>query len=347
MIIALHGAKKNVGDFLIRERGLALLRHAHPDQRIVTMPRWVRHDPELFRAADAVVLCGGPGLQSSFYPGTFPLDGDVHALDRPVLPLALGWSGVPSGRPEAFSFDPPSLDALRVIHERIGWSSVRDDLSLEIVRRADVGEVRRTGCTAWYHLPSLGTAVAPPDVIRSVVFTPPAGSRRYFAESARIMRLLRKRFPQARPYCVFHRGLRPDHETQRRESVVVRAMARVAETLGFEVIDAAYRLDSIDFYGQADLHVGYRVHAHLAFVSQHRPSVLISEDGRGTGQAVTLGDEARLLAGEPQLVPRLDQTLAAEIREGHPALHRAVEEIERTWPVMRETLGQLAPTKVG
>lgn len=345
MIIALHGAKKNVGDFLIRERGLALLRNAHPDQRVVPMPRWLAHDPELFRAASAVVLCGGPGLQTTFHPGTFPLNGDLPALDVPVLPLALGWSGEPAGNPDAFAFDAPSLEALRLIHERIGWSSVRDDLSLEIVRRADVGDVRRTGCTAWYHLPSLGQPVAPPSTVRSVVFTPPAASRRYFAESVRIMRLLRKRFPQARPYCVFHRGLRVDGETRLREAVVVRAMARVAESLGFEVVDAAYRLESIDFYGEADLHVGYRVHAHLAFVSQHRPSVLISEDGRGTGQAVTLGDNARLLAGERGLVDRLDETLSIEFREGHPALHRAVDEIERSWPLMQQTLAQIARPK--
>jgi polysaccharide pyruvyl transferase WcaK-like protein len=341
MLLVLHGAKKNVGDFLIRERGLALLRHLRPDQEIITSERWRPLAQDLVALADAVVLCGGPGLQENFYPETFPLSPDIDALATPILPLALGWSGTPAGRPEQFSFDEPSRRALTSIHTRIDWSSVRDDVSLQILRTADVGEVRRSGCTAWYHLPSLGAAPAPPSTIRSVVFTPPAGSRRLFVESLRIMRLLRARYPQARRYCVFHRGLRADGETTRKEVVAVRAMAAVASSLGFEIVDAAYDLSRIDFYGDADLHVGYRVHAHLCFVSQHRPSLLISEDGRGVGQAVTLGDPYSLYADSPGLVARIDSALSIEEREGHPLLRRAVDEIERTWPVMRETIEQL------
>lgn len=341
MLLVLHGAKKNVGDFLIRDRGLALLRHIRPKQEIVTAERWRPLDPDTIARADAVVLCGGPGLQEDFYPGTFPLTPDIGALTKPVLPLALGWSGRPAGHPERFFFDEPSCRALTSIHARIGWSSVRDDVSLGILRNAGVGEVRRSGCTAWYHLPSLGKPPVPPSTIRGVVFTPPAGSRRLFIESLRIMRLLRARYPRARRYCVFHRGLRTDGETSHTEAVVVRAMAAVASSLGFEIVDAAYDLSRIAFYGDADLHVGYRVHAHLSFVSQHRPSLLISEDGRGVGQAVTLGDPYRLHAGAPGLVARIDSALSTEEREGHPSLQRAVEEIERTWHVMRETIEQL------
>ena len=164
MLLVLHGAKLNAGDFLIRERGLEILRHLRPVQRLVIHPRWEPVDPDLFDSADAVVLCGGPGLARRFYPRVFAMVDDLDAHPTPVLPVALGWSGTPADIPERFKFSPKSLAALRAIHARIGWSGVRDELSLEIVRRADVGEVRRTGCFAWYHLPSMGQPCTPQSV---------------------------------------------------------------------------------------------------------------------------------------------------------------------------------------
>jgi hypothetical protein len=339
--IALHGAKKNVGDFLIRERALALIRRVRPDHEVVLHPRWEPLDDALLTGADAVVLCGGPGLRKDFYPETFPLIPDLRAIPIPVLPLALGWSGHPADHPEKFAFNDPSRGALSAILETVGWGSVRDDVSLRIVERSDIGEFRRTGCTAWYHLPSLGTPVRPPVKVRTLVFTPPQASTRLSAETVRVMRLLQCRYKNAERFCVFHRGLRADRFTLRRESVAVRSLAAVARALGFAVIDAGFDLARIAFYTHADLHVGYRVHAHLAFVSYRRPSLLICEDGRGLGQADTLGDEYRIRASRSDTVAQVAHALSNEERLGHPGLTRAVEEVERTWPMMQETLEQL------
>lgn len=341
MLTLLHGAKKNVGDFLIRHRGLELLTNLRPTQEVVSMERWRPLAQESLEHSDAIVLCGGPGLQHNFYPATFPLTPDLEAMTTPILPLALGWSGRPIGHPERFSFDEASRTALLTIHNRIGWSSVRDDLSLQVAHSAGTINVRRSGCTAWYHLPSLGKSPKPPQRLKTVVFTPPANSLRLFAESTKIMWLLRQRYGSARRYCVFHRGLSTDAETMRKEMVVVQAMAGVARALGFAVIDAAFDLSQIEFYGGADLHVGYRVHAHLCFLSQRRPSLLISEDGRGMGQSLALRDPYCFRAGQAELMGALDVALSAEEREGYPSLLQAVDEIERTWPIMRETIEQL------
>jgi len=341
MLVVLHGAKKNVGDFLIRERGLALLRHVRPDQELRVLPRWEPLTDEALEGAEAVVLCGGPGLAPHFYPGVFPIGAALDGRRIPILPLALGWSGQPADTPERFTFDEPSLRALREIHSRIGWSSVRDDLSLKLLEAADIGEARRTGCAAWYHLPSLGKAPAAVSSVGRLVFTPPARSGRHFRETVQVLRLLRRRNPDAERFCVFHRGLRTGTGTRRREAAVVSALAAVARALGYRVVDASYRLEAIDFYAECDLHVGYRVHAHLGFLSLRKPSMLLCEDGRGVGQAVTLGDPYELRAGTPDVVDRLEAALEREEADGHPMLIRAVEEIERTWPVMKETIEQL------
>lgn len=345
MILVLHGAKKNAGDFLIRDRGLAILSRLLPEQELVLHPRWEPVSPDAFDRADAVVLCGGPGLAPRFYPRVFPLVDDLAAQTTPVLPLALGWSGTGSGRPDRF-FSRRSVEALRAIHSSIGWSGVRDDLSLELLRSIRVGEVRRTGCVAWYELDSLGNPFRAPEGARRVVFTPPSKRRRGgLREAISVMRKVRAEHAGTDRYCVFHRGFRAEFAAEV-PSAERRATAIAAKALGYRVVDATHDPAAIDLYRDCDLHVGYRVHAHLCALSHRRPSLLVIEDGRGEGQAVTLGDPHRLRAGSADLADRVAEAIAAERRGGFESTSRAVEEIERTWPVMRETVEQLRAADV-
>ncbi len=340
MILVLHGAKVNAGDFLIRERGMAILSRLVPDQELVLHPRWEPVEPAALDHADAVVLCGGPGLAPRFYPRVFPLVDDLDAHRTPILPLALGWAGRGSGRPDRF-FSRRSLKALRAIHSHIGWSGVRDDLSLELLQSAEVGEVRRTGCVAWYEQGSLGSPFRAPSSVRRLVFTPPSKRRAGgLRETISVMRRLRAEHGSAERYCVFHRGLRAEFETEV-PTAERRATALAARVLGYRIVDASRDLGALDLYRDCDLHVGYRVHAHLCALSFRRPSLLVIEDGRGEGQSVTLGDPHRLRAGTPELADLVSQALAAERGSRCEASERAVAEIERTWPVMRETVEQL------
>ena len=339
MILVSHGAKKNVGDYLIHSRGRAILEQLLPGESLVSFPRWDPIPADLIGRARAVVLCGGPGLTRDFYPGTFRLVPNIHDVNVPVLPLALGWSGRPAQDPFSFNFDPPSHEALKAIHAGLGWSSVRDDLSLDIMKSCGVEQVRRSGCTAWYHLPSLGKRFVSPGQVRSLVFTTPA-SPRLFGQAFKLMKRLASRYPTIDRWCVFHRGIGHDKETRRRTAYANYMLARVASALKFTVVDGSSDLSKIDFYGDVDLHVGYRVHAHLAFLSQRRGSILVSEDGRGVGQALTFGDPYRLVASEPDLVDRVESAVDTEVGSWD-ATRRAIEEIERSWPVMRETVLQL------
>ena len=67
-----------------------------------------------------------------------------------------------------------------------------------------------------------------------------------------------------------------------------RGIQAAALREGYEVVDTSYDLERIRFYDECDLHVGYRVHSHLYFLSQRRPSFLLHEDGRGRGMSSAL-----------------------------------------------------------
>ena len=45
----------------------------------------------------------------------------------------------------------------------------------------------------------------------------------------------------------------------------------------------------MNYYSKVDLHIGYRVHAHIFMNSIAKKSILISEDGRAKGVKGVIG----------------------------------------------------------
>jgi len=339
--IVLSGARKNVGDFLILECGRALLAHHRPDRTLEVWDRATRLDDKLdsVNAARAVILLGGPAYAPNFWPHIYPLAADLDAIRVPVYPLALGWCGEPARAPERFAFDEPSLRALRAIHGRIEASSCRDHTTQDLLRRHGIANTLVTGCTVWHDLASTGREVVAPEPIARVVVTP--GARRSLAlQNAALIRGVRRRFPDAEIACVFHRGLQHDAFTRRRDAWAAQWLRRVARRQGCTIVDAAFDVGKIRFYRECDLHVGYRVHAHLAFLSMRKPSFLLQEDGRGIGASASLGTHD-VYARSPGALERLFARVDVELASGFSGFAPLGRRLDGAYVAMREFLERL------
>jgi hypothetical protein len=273
--ILLTGARKNAGDYLFGERGRELLAHYRADRTCVEWDRFAPLDGRLdeVNRARAVILLGGPAYAAGFHPAIYPLATPLDRITVPVVPLALGWGGEPDRDWSRFAFTPASRDALHWIHSRISASSCRDQPTLEILGRHGINNVVMTGCTAWHHLPSLHRPFQEPSTVRLVVVTT-AANRRLYRQNVELLDRISDRFPEATRYCVFHRGIGWDRQSTPPNALFHLRLARRARQRGYEVVDAADDLRKLDFYHECDLHVGYRVHAHLFFRSIRRPSFL-------------------------------------------------------------------------
>ena len=341
MIVTLTGALKNVGDFLIAERARALLaRFVDAEQR--NLPRHLPLGDQLdaVNRARAVLFCGGPALAADLYPGIYPLAEPLERLTAPLVAFGLGWSGKPFRRPQDFRFSERSHDLLRRFHDDGRVASVRDAISLEVLRRAGHPEAVMTGCPVWYDLESLGRPYRHAPEVRRLVFTTPA-SLRLTRPTLAVMRLLARRYPRAERICAFHRGIRPGNGTSWRQGTGYLAWAAAAATLGYRVRDVSHDTARIAFYADCDLHVGFRVHAHLYFLSKRLASFLVNEDGRGAGMAASL-EQPGLDHDDPALVERLDAQLTEHESGGGRAVAPAVAAIEHHWPTMRRFLAGLA-----
>jgi len=90
--VVLHGARKNVGDFLIRERAKQLLRHVRHDRELVEVPHWEPFDNnlDLVNQAKALIIMGSPCVQEEAYPGVFPLHLDLDSIQVPIALMGVG-----------------------------------------------------------------------------------------------------------------------------------------------------------------------------------------------------------------------------------------------------------------
>lgn len=293
MYVVLTGAKKNLGDFLITDRCEALLREFRPDQELVQQPSWKPLDLDLAAKADAVIILGGPGYQPQMVPRTYPLSTSLEDIPCPVVPMGLGWKGVPGDAQteREYAFSDTSLRALQWMQQKGPGLSCRDWVSEAVLRRHGLRRTVMTGCPVWYDLPSIGQSMRLPAEVRRVVFTP-AQLDLFAAQSVDVARVVAEMWPNAEKICAFHRGIAQSDEftPQRDIDNNLRLAAQVKE-LGFEVRDVSGSTEKTEFYRDCDLHVGYRVHAHIYFLSVRLPSLLLHEDGRGRGASLALGLE--------------------------------------------------------
>ncbi len=208
-----------------------------------------------------------------------------------MVPLGLGWKGYPGDEQSvaSYRFTASSLDALRWMSGRTAALGCRDHISVRVLRAAGIDNAAMNGCATWYDIESLGAPSHLPGELRKIVFTP-AQRDVYAEQSVLLAQALRKRFPQARLIAAFHRGRgEVDAFTGADDAANTSRIDASLRDAGLEIADLAGSADTFAVYDDADLHVGYRVHAHLYCSSKRRPSILIHEDGRGRGATEALG----------------------------------------------------------
>lgn len=287
----LHGAKKNAGDFLIRDRALELITNitgvCADDILGLDLVRKTlsKTQFESIEKSDAVILAGGPAYQPDF-DQIYPSLDTILDSGVPIYPLGPGWKGT---NEEEYTFTEGSMDLLRRIHDQIEFSGVRDLPTKRVLNAHGIDNVELAGCPAWYDLGYIGDSFEKPSTISSLVISTVVPSSRHYRKQFRyLLRRVAEEYPKADLYCSFHRGLYSDEHTPWLRSIHLRRFKRVAENNGYSTLNPAYEIEKLETYRDIDVHIGYRVHGHIYFLAQRHPSYLLQVDGRGTGVSESL-----------------------------------------------------------
>lgn len=342
MIVILAGAKRNIGDYLIVDRATQLLLK-YVDEDIVKLDRFQPVDEHLetINKAKCLILCGGPAYARNIYPGVYPIVDDLSKVKVPIVPFGLGWAGSPMNHPEKFRFDDQAAEFLKRVHGAIETSSCRDVLTESVVKQNGFENVTMTGCPVWYHLDSIGKEFEEKSEIKKVVITTPA-SQKLVKQTLKVVRLTKKQFPGAKLYLSFHRGIFPGKGTGYRKSLAYISMCIGAFFIkpGIKVTNVAHDLRRLDYYDGCDFHIGYRVHAHLYFLSKRMPSVLINEDGRGRGQVLSM-NLPELNIDDPELLTKVDKVLSDYKKKNFKSFKAVGKFIDARFEVMKDFLKKL------
>jgi Polysaccharide pyruvyl transferase len=338
MYVVLSGAKKNAGDYFITESAERLLAEYRPDRPLFRLPAWESLEPHVDRinSSAAVIVLGGPGLQRDMYPKVYKFIDDLRRIEVPMALMGSGWKAFPGDEAtqRGFEFSSQSLLALRKMAQSSPFLSCRDSISARLLKQHGIRNALVTGCPVWYDLSSIGKPMVLPRHPQRILFTP-AQLPMYKDASIRIAEVLTRKFPSAHLACVFHRGItQRDTFTSRWEPDNNDLIERAVRALNYEVVDISGSGDGISLYGECDLHVGFRVHAHLSTLARRRPSLLLHEDGRGVAASMTLnvrGFDAFVrnfwsptVGASRRLRKLVDQRLLGITAD--PALARRVEE---------------------
>lgn len=304
--VTLTGSRNNAGDFLIRHRAHHLLGALRPDRRIVDRNAWEPFTEERLEevnGAAALMLLGGPALRRDMYPSVYPLLPDLNRIKVPITIMGAGWHALPGTWEDSreYRFTAPTQRLLDRVSADGAGLSVRDYRSLNALDRAGIDGGLMTGCPALYVPEMIGQKFGgfPAEGIKNLVFSLGVnfiGSAALERQAKELISGLRSSFAGAKLTVAFHHsidfeslkesyGAGQDLSARRHQEIV-----RWLEVEGIAYQDISGSADKLlALYESADFHVGYRVHAHIFMCSRRKPSVLITEDGRGRGLKDVLG----------------------------------------------------------
>ena len=322
--VLLTGAKNNAGDFLIRQRGCELLSHLRPDRQLVVLDGWEKLSGQqlsLVNESCALILMGGPALQPRMYGSVYPLCDDLDDITAPIVTMGVGWKSATGlwADTRRYPLTPETLRLLRKVNDSGVTSSVRDWHSLNVLQNAGFHNFVMTGCPALFASGCVGAGVevqGRPRTVSVSLGVCLVSDARMASQTKDLIKGLSERFGVENVTAVFHHSLEREKLKiyGHRSGEFYAAHRKFADWLESEKIcwiDISGGLDAmVAHYSETDMHIGYRVHAHILRVSLNRPSILIAEDGRGRALQSFLGASVLSAGNSKPLAGRLNRLLA-------------------------------------
>lgn len=148
-----------------------------------------------------------------------------------------------------------------------------------------------TGCTAWYDVSRIDMFecnIHSFNEVKKVYLSDPALIQN-FRQICGLIDLLKNKNKDIKIVMVFHRGITADENTNKQTAKAQQKLIGQLKAKGVEYRDISYSAEGFKIYNDCDLHIGYRVHAHLYNMSVRKASILIQEDSRGDGANEALG----------------------------------------------------------
>ena len=295
--VILTGSRNNAGDFLIKYRAKQLFEIYRSDRKIIDYNAWEKFDDEKLKVvnnAKALILMGGPSLKENMRPRLYPMVDNLDLIKVPIIIMGIGWM---SGQGDwentyNFKFNEASTELIKRVENSGYLSSVRDYHTKNALVFNGFNNFLMTGCPAYYDLrylnqtPVINKNIKKVGYSLGVSFLRSPSMYRQMKDSILAVRDL---FGNDKLEVVFHHSLNRDvylkvFGTSPHHVNMHNKFADWLTSNNIKYVDISGSAENlINYYENVDLHIGYRVHAHIFRSSISQPTILIAEDGRAKG----------------------------------------------------------------
>lgn len=288
-IALMSGAYKNAGDFLIEYRSKGLLEKVYPEATINVLKRDLSYDDRIdeLNSYDAIVFGGGPGFQRNIYPDKIPFVSDLDSIKVPCSIIGWGWKSKNIKNSSVYSktvFTPNMIKFIDFMDKDKNSMSCRDWYTKQMMNNYGYQNVVMTGCPAWYDtniVEDLKYKGCSLNKSTPYIIVSDAAFRRNTRYTLVLIETIRKLYPDSRIKLLLHRGINTINEFLIKKENLMR--------YNYEYEDISGNVDGFSQYDECDLHIGFRVHAHIYNLSHGNTTLLINEDARGYGVNDALG----------------------------------------------------------
>jgi hypothetical protein len=272
--LLLNRAFDNFGDYLIFERAEKIIKHEVKGIDLIYANASISLDKQLsendYCELNGVILPGGPGIRNKLFPKVYPLSKRIFEKNIPIYFMGVG-SKFFMNLNKKKSFDKKSMDFLKYVtsHGPIGC---RDEFTSKYLQDMGFDSVMN-GCPAWYDLEYFGKRIKTTKNIKNILVSVP-GSDIFFNQFTYLLTNIIEKYPECTFYVSFNHGFKNDR---------FKKLKSRLNGLNIHFLDMSCGTNRAFEYDKMDLHIGYRVHTHIYFLSHRKPSVILAEDSRGVG----------------------------------------------------------------
>ncbi|MEQ7871401.1 polysaccharide pyruvyl transferase family protein [Chromohalobacter salexigens] len=266
------GSTQNVGDALITESAIKLVQHRAPCYDPVI---FFRQEPleSIIKRKVRTILVPGFSVNNNAYPELFSFYHNVCDVLHKILVVGCSFqhSEPRCSTYTSYEYNERTKKFLSLLVESNGPIGCRDEPMRKILSNHNIESIY-TGDLALYDDEKIRKNFKRPGRINSVAFTIPH-SEKFHSQAKKLLSLIRREFLGASLYVVHH-------SKANRSS---RKLSEFALSLGYIEKDISGTADRLAFYNNIDIHIGYRLHGHVYFLRNRKPSVLMAEDCRSFG----------------------------------------------------------------
>ena len=269
---------KNIGDGLITESTIEAVKKIKGDDIQVEVC-WRADDwknvEESVLGSKAVVF-SNLAIRENMDSRTYPYMSQLLESGVPLAALSAS-TQLSLQAPDSLYSDFPGTakDQMKELNDKTIFLTTRGYLSQSFCDYHKLDNVHFTGDIAFYDERYSNLKFTTNFNIEKIAISDPHYSKAYVSSVDKLVDQLISSFPNAEIVMVIH-GIN-------------KTMEKYCGSKGI-VCENIYmdKENGLDIYEDVDLHIGYRVHAHVSALKRRKPSYLLEQDGRGCDYGLTL-----------------------------------------------------------